>query len=77
MQKVRMNISHFRFVLFNMKIFAEKSLPKDFRSECPFKSWNLYLGIYILKAVHHKPDQVNGKLWNSKAIYFRSDYQQP
>ena len=24
-----------------------------------------------------KSDQVSGTLWNSKAMYFRSDYQQP
>ena len=34
----------------------------------------LFLHIYILKAVNHKPDQVNRTLWNSKAVYFRSDY---
>ena len=27
MKKVRMNISHFRFILFNLKIFGEIALP--------------------------------------------------
>ena len=31
----------------------------------------------ILKAVNHKPYQVNGALRSSKAEYVRSDYQQP
>ena len=35
-----------------------------------------FLDIYVLKAVHHKFDQVKGILWNLKAMYFRTDYQQ-
>ena len=34
-----------------------------------------FLDIQILKAVNHKPDQVNGTLWNSKTMCFRSDYE--